>query len=488
MPSFITSLFRPFFLRCCVLAILLQVSVGDVCGQISLLDSLQNALNAKCTSVRSTVLLDSIAGLLVSSYDAYRLSMKPETEGESKYLTLGHGIVGNKKGNYGKVIFSFLNIENDRGSNSILFDGCVFEELSFAYLHATTVPQVWNSKLDLLFFDTDGIFVEEKSPFFMSRGNTIGHLIIFNDHKNTYGHRSETKGKNAIVAYHFVNDTIDCLEIKGLAHRQDSKIDIRLVNSQIQTLLFDSVPTNLKLVSNVKLSPATFIANNGNVMDTIVKLSELIMVKPDSTCLIKFNKPLSDKWIFNYRYYKLDQASVDSCFVDSSDAVNFMYENLIAMQEEQGYKEGQKKLDIEYKDFQLRNYWRLDLFFSKHWWNYGYDKERIFLWTARFFLLFLLINLVLWRYFYRTVYSIEVLKPFIEPGYGENPGKLNRLFYYMLGSLFYSFLIFFGVKLDVSNFRMKRNIVSVISVAYLYTFYIIGIVCLVFIANYVLLK
>ena len=163
--------------------------------------------------------------------------------------------------------------------------------------------------------------------------------------------------------------------------------------------------------------------------------------------------------------------------------VEAMYELMLRKQGEYGYTDGYKKLDMEYKDYKLSHgAGNIQDRFSKLWWNYGYNKEYIFRWTAVAFLILYVMLLLFFSYFINNVYTIDNLK---ERWDKEQAGTAARkALIKPCIALFYTCLIFFGIKLDVSKFKYD----NMWAVVFIYVFYLFGVLCLVFIANYVLLK
>jgi len=85
------------------------------------------------------------------------------------------------------------------------------------------------------------------------------------------------------------------------------------------------------------------------------------------------------------------------------------------MQKEQGFIDGYEVADKEFQHFKLTygkegGDWLLGIaghLLQKGWWDYGYKKERVVLWTLGFLLLFTLINATMLEYLNEQVYAID---------------------------------------------------------------------------------
>lgn len=195
-------------------------------------------------------------------------------------------------------------------------------------------------------------------------------------------------------------------------------------------------------------------------------------------CLLKIHKVDLDKLIFDYTNFKL---AVDT--VNKGEMIA-LYEYLLRNQEANKYTFGYAKAKIEYNDYKLKYFPTIQDRFSKIWWNYGYNKELIFKWTAKFFLLFFAINLLLFHYLNDKIYVLEKLKARMILESWKKVKWYRFLWYRFWLSFIYSCIIFFGIKLDVD----KMKFTNIFLAMYIYTFYALGLVCLVFIGNYFLFK
>ena len=159
-----------------------------------------------------------------------------------------------------------------------------------------------------------------------------------------------------------------------------------------------------------------------------------------------------NKLDIEYKYFKLYFSPLAT--VDQMDGV---YQNLLEKFKKEGKMESYEALDIEYHNFQggIFNWC------SKYWWNYGYSKWLIFIWSAVLIIIFTFINYLRFPLVSRA-YSISSIDHLYandfskvksemelpEANYGPGP---------FMACLLYTFIIFFGIKLDVSKLVFRKR-------------------------------
>ena len=160
----------------------------------------------------------------------------------------------------------------------------------------------------------------------------------------------------------------------------------------------------------------------------------------------------------------------------SKDDKDVMYESLLNNFKLNGQMESYKQLDIEYQAFQWDHSWARWLrWVPLVWWNYGYDKEYIFIWIAGFLLIFTIINSFYIVYLNDHIYKLEdVAEKLVDAGRKEK----------IWHSAVYTANIFFRLTLDLC----KLNFDKVIPTIYLLFMYIMGTLCIGYLANFILQK
>jgi hypothetical protein len=109
---------------------------------------------------------------------------------------------------------------------------------------------------------------------------------------------------------------------------------------------------------------------------------------------------------------------------------------------------------------------------SKAWWAYGYEKERVFLWTIGLLFLFTIATYSKLKFLNEEVYPIENIP---KDGY-LNVGR--KLWF----ALAYTATVFFQLTLKLEKINLQHRF----AVLYVFLIYLIGIICLAYMANFVL--
>jgi len=172
---------------------------------------------------------------------------------------------------------------------------------------------------------------------------------------------------------------------------------------------------------------------------------------------------------------------IDSTTYDGQLSV---YESVLKKLKDDGLMESYQILDIEYRRFKYEyggffDWYILDTV-QKWWWNYGYNKERIFAWAFGLWVVFSLLNLI---FFYpklsESVYAIDFLEKMQDIAYTG----IKKWIFYALQVVSYTAIVFFGLKMDVAKF--KKGVVREHPglFAYLMVVYVAGLFCLGFIVN-----
>ena len=160
----------------------------------------------------------------------------------------------------------------------------------------------------------------------------------------------------------------------------------------------------------------------------------------------------------------------------SKDEKEAMYLSLLNNFKQNGQKESYKRLDIEYQQFRWRNSWRRwFVWVPCIWWNFGYNKEYVFIWIAGSLLLFSLINAGCLRLLNTQVYEA------IDPEKLKDLTGFRKRWWY---SVQYTANIFFRLTLDQSAMRFERLGMTI----YFFCIYILGVLCLGYLANFILQK
>lgn len=163
---------------------------------------------------------------------------------------------------------------------------------------------------------------------------------------------------------------------------------------------------------------------------------------------------------------------------DRIETKKIIYERLLAVQKTNGFVEGYKILDKEYKSYKNKidnpTLGKFYDFLDSFWWDYGYDKNRIFLWSFLLFLIFTFINTLLLRkkVLFEKVIESKKLNALLS----------NKSYPAIVISFFITGYLFFGLKFDVENLKYKNITLTF----YLFFVYVVGLICIAYMANLVI--
>lgn len=206
-------------------------------------------------------------------------------------------------------------------------------------------------------------------------------------------------------------------------------------------------------------------------------------------CDLNIGKGAADLIRANYKYFNL--------VFDSSTSVydkEWIYTELMNMQRANYFLDGYEKLDKEYKAFKYysRNSFvaKLQNWIDKHWWDYEYNKFMVIQNSIYLFLLFFAINLLAYKGLAK-VYHPEKFKKFDERLDSNNTedefSMATRVKNYIIripAIFLYTAFVFWGLKLDLKELELKKPLYMTILIGQ----YITGLVCLAYIANYIISK
>jgi len=169
------------------------------------------------------------------------------------------------------------------------------------------------------------------------------------------------------------------------------------------------------------------------------------------------------------------------------DQKNSIYKQLLEVLDHVGYRKVSKSIDIEYRGFINKNYngffERIGFALNRIWWNYGYNKQRIFLISLILILLFSIPIYLKFDYFVDNAYKIDTLsKRFKDNRSIEN--KFTRYSLDYLVALLYTIFIFFNLKLSFEKLSFK----SYKGGLYILIIFTIGLFCSAFIINLIVTK
>lgn len=276
---------------------------------------------------------------------------------------------------------------------------------------------------------------------------------------------------------------------------------------------FIDVMVNKVNLSNLKLADKSVISFhnsqaivldfsfNPKISNEIRLVDAFGPLNPDSSkspnpCLINLYRSDISKFYLDYHNFKLyfppyhDETSNGDSTEISYDEKIVIYEALLNNFKLHGQADSYQLLDIEYKTFKYdsEKHWFYK-WLDRYWWNFGYNKEYIFNWTGCLLLIFTFINMFFVTKLNNGTYLIESIPKGLSRFKSlttfrallKNLMTLLERFWY---SLVYTMAIFFKVTLKIENFKFNNKV----AVIYLFAIYIAGLVCLAYMANFVIQK
>ena len=204
---------------------------------------------------------------------------------------------------------------------------------------------------------------------------------------------------------------------------------------------------------------------------------------PDGkVCYISLFKSDIPKLHLDYIHFKLIWMNYARAPLTTEDKET-VYEALLKNFKDNGQTESYKRLDIEYANFkwEQQNLKLLSLI-SKWWWNYGYSRWLIFAWAFGFVFVFSLVNFFFLDYLTNWVYPMSGIPIFSKTTRRSFSWLANlQKFWY---SFVYTSMIFFRLTLKIDQLKFNK----VFGVLYILLIYTIGLICLAYMANFVLKK
>lgn len=206
-----------------------------------------------------------------------------------------------------------------------------------------------------------------------------------------------------------------------------------------------------------------------------------------------------DKIRFRYNRFRLWFPELDTSWGGGETQIDYelkagVYEQLLEKQKIEGFTKSYEILDKEYQEFKYSDpkgkyswLWGPTLnWIDKNWWGYGYDKELVLRNVILIYLLLSLLNAFMLRHLTSSVYVNEGITNRLDSLKDKN--WLNKSLTSVRYSLFYTAVIFFGFKFDIDKLKYLDNLDGwhIFNLAYFIFIYLGGIVCLAYLANYII--
>lgn len=242
-------------------------------------------------------------------------------------------------------------------------------------------------------------------------------------------------------------------------------------------------------IRNVKLQSAQFegfelprsiVLENLDLSELNGEIDLSRVIKTGQTCSLYIDKVDVTKLKLRYSDYTI-------CFSENVGTEDryAVYQQLLEKFEKDGQFESKRKLDIEFKSFKYKCEGKyMEDYIDRLWWNYGYDRKLVIYNSLLIFVFFLFTNLFLFRYLADVYMPVQfrILDSKLMDKYGSIKGKkaIKYRLYKTPLILIYTAYVFWGLKLDFKDVSIKIGLVLLL------TEYIAGLICLAYIANYLI--
>jgi hypothetical protein len=198
----------------------------------------------------------------------------------------------------------------------------------------------------------------------------------------------------------------------------------------------------------------------------------------NGTCNINLAGTDINKIKFNFKDFTL--AFPDG--YNDNNKENF-YTNLVKKFKDEGVDENIELADVKFKQFKYKKDHAAILdFIDANWWYYGYKKSLIIRNSVLLYFIFFLINLTVYKFLLFEVYTIENFEDQYDDS--KKNSKMRWRVRYAIDCLLYTAFIFWNLRIDLKELQTKHFG----SVLYVLFQYLVGLVCVSYLANLILTK
>ena len=209
--------------------------------------------------------------------------------------------------------------------------------------------------------------------------------------------------------------------------------------------------------------------------------------KPIKPAKVWFNKVDPKQYVINFQLTELLTIEPDNSAHTHHDRVNQTFQQFLDLNRKSGHKNNLYWLDLQYQKFYHLQYQpsttnKIAYYIKDRWWKFGHKKQRILINIGFFMLLFSLINFFFLKRLSTDVYEIKgITEQTKVVGNADGKVRLGLINRFWL-SVYYTGIIFFGLKMEIGSLHFNRYYL----VGYIFLIYTTGLVCMAFLANWVL--
>jgi hypothetical protein len=231
--------------------------------------------------------------------------------------------------------------------------------------------------------------------------------------------------------------------------------------------------------------PDTLILSNIQFIEKSIHFSQGVLSKNKQFCYVNLVGSDINKFKIDYKkfrlYFPAETDDNQKCAV---------YEGLLKNFQTDGLTSSYKLLDIEYQKYKNKRDERYFVdWVQSWWWNYGYNKEKIFINSIFLLLLFFFINLIITlfkgaEYLMVDVYRVEGLWQEVENLKSSAISKFKYWIRFLPILLIYTSMIFFVLNLNIKYLRFSKKL----GLIYVMSIFLTGLLCVAYIVNFILDK
>lgn len=165
----------------------------------------------------------------------------------------------------------------------------------------------------------------------------------------------------------------------------------------------------------------------------------------------------------------------------------FIYQQLLSNFKQKGIIDSFEKLDKEFSELKYtgrgNSLGYILNWIDRHWWDYGYNKFLVVRNAIFLNFIFFLMNIFIYKKLLYDGYRMEkfvVTNEMLERKYLDN--SFNKLIFELPYIFLYTSYIFWGLRLDVERINVQRIGIFI----YVLIQYLVGVVCLAYMANLII--
>lgn len=316
----------------------------------------------------------------------------------------------------------------------------------------------------------------------------------FNNHIDFYGVKIK-KGLNFSNSQLVNGVDLSFSDLYGDISFRNAELggEVYFNNSQINNNLdftgckFDSLLdlSNSSINSNVLFSNSTLPSfmdlSNIRVINNLIDLTDVKTNLRYKVCRLNLVNTDISKIKLRYDNFKLWFPKNTSYEIKCN-----VYDAMLTVFKNNGYSNSYKNLDIEYQKFKYQyNNQLLNNFIQEIWWNYGYNKEKIFSWIIWITFVLTFINTIFIKYLMGNVYEMNFLNydRIIDRNKLHHP--VITFFLNIPTGFLYTIILLMGGAFGMRFNAYQIKLPNFLGLMYIISIGLLGISCSAFILNFI---